>query len=155
MAPGSRQRGRPTAQLRALRPGQMRDLPRSPHRYEVRLDSTLRRPGSSALHSATSVSCWCHCCHHHGRFPRTATWRWRLAGSYTPGEPSVTSDGDRRGKRATLAALFPWTPRFETLFQKFGSEESLHFFFPDSSFKKIFRETIGRKRNIFQSPSNE
>lgn len=118
-APGSRQRGRPISRLGAPRPEEMSALPRSPPRYEVRLDSKLRRPGHSALHSAASAPCRCYHCHHHDRFPRTATWRWRLAASYTPGERSVTSDGDRRGKPGHV-------PRWLLCFH--GHRDFKHFF---------------------------
>lgn len=155
-APGSRRRGRPISQLGAPGPQEVRDLPRSPRRHEVRLDSTLRRPGSSALHLAASASRRRTHCHR----PRAATWQWGPAVPYRPGEPRATSDGDGRGKtwtRAALAASFSWTPRFFDTFLKSSDPKTLcvFFFFPDLQFKKILWETIGSKRNIFQSPSNE
>lgn len=118
-APGTHElaerRGRPISQLGAPGPQEARDLPRFPRRHEVRLDSTLRRPGSSALHLATSASRRRTHCHR----PRAATWQWGPAVPYRLGEPRATSDRDGRGKtwtRAALAASFSWTPRFSTLF---------------------------------------
>lgn len=71
--------------------------------------------------------------------------------------PATETDEEKPGHAPRWLLRSHGHRGFSTLFKKVQIRRLcvFFFFFPDLQFKKILWETIGSKRNIFQSPSNE